>query len=183
MDLFEAIKARKSVRRYLPTPLPAGRLDQIFTAVQLAPSWRNGQCWKFVVVDEPEKKKQLIRCTSVFNQSWLGQEYALVVACGDPAHSGFRNDQSYYLVDVAIAMEHLVLAATALGLGTCWIGAFDEQKVKSLLKIPPEYRVVALTPLGYPAEEEGLVGKITQGIVKSRRRKPLSDVYVMNQWE
>ncbi len=183
MDFFEVIKLRKSVRKYLPEPIPIALLDEIFDAVRLAPSWRNGQCWKFVVVVDPEKKKELIRCTNVFNQSWLGQEYALVVACGDPAHSGFRNDQAYYLVDVAIALEHLVLAATALGLGTCWIGAFDEQKVKSLLNIPEGYRVVALTPLGYPAREEGWVGKITQGIVKSRRRKPLAEVYVMNQWE
>ncbi|MDZ7263776.1 MAG: nitroreductase family protein [candidate division KSB1 bacterium] len=183
MNFFEVIKKRKSIRKYKTDPIPAELLEQIFEMVRLAPSWRNGQCWKFVVVTDATLKKALIRCTSVFNQSWLGQEHALVVACGDPAHSGFRNDQAYYLVDVAIAMEHLVLAAAALGLGTCWIGAFDESKVKSLLNIPPTYRVVALTPLGYPAEEEGLVGKITQGIIKSRRRKPLSEVYVINGWE
>lgn len=183
MDFFDAIKLRKSVRKFIDKSVEPEKLEQIMTAAQLAPSWRNGQCWKFVVVIAPETKQELIRCTNVFNQSWLGKEYAIIVACGNPDQSGFRNEQHYYLVDVAIALEHIILAATSLGLGTCWIGAFDEGKIKRLLEIPENYRIVALTPLGYPADEEGFVGKVTQHIVKSRRRKPLSEIYSIDQWE
>ena len=183
MEFFEVIKTRTSIRKYIDKPVEPEKLEQIMTAVRLAPSWRNCQCWKFVLVTDPKKKKELIRCTSVFNQSWMGKEYAIIVACGNPAQSGFRNEQQYYLVDVAIAMEHLILAATSLGLGTCWIGGFEEDKVKRLLEIPENYRVVVLTTLGYPAEREGIIGKITKSVVKSYDRKPLSEVYSMNQWE
>jgi len=183
MNFFDVIKTRKSTRKYIEKSVEPEKLDQIMNAAQLAPSWRNGQCWKFIVVTEPEKKKELIRCTSLFNQSWMGKEYAVIVGCGNPDQSGSHNEKHYYLVDVAIAMEHLILAATALGLGTCWIGGFEEEKVKTLLEIPENYRVVALTALGYPAATEGIIGKITKSVVKSYDRKPLSEVYSMNSWE
>ena len=183
MNFFDVIKTRNSIRKYIDKPVAPEKIEQIMTAAQLAPSWKNGQCWKFVLVTDPEQKKSLIRCTSVFNQSWMGTEYAIIVACADPARSGFRNDQHYYLVDAAIAMEHLILAATELGLGTCWIGGFEEAKAKKVLAIPDNYRVVAMTALGYPAEKEGFIGKVTKSVVKSYNRKPLSEVYSMNRWE
>lgn len=183
MNFFDVIKARKSTRKYIDKPIESEKLEQIMTAAQLAPSWRNGQCWKFVVVTDSDKKKEIIRGTSAFNQSWMGKEHAIIVACGNPERSGFRNDQRYYLVDVAIALEHLILAATDMGLGTCWIGGFDESKIRNVVEIPGTYRVVALVALGYPAEKEGIVGKITKTVVKSYNRKPLSEVYVMNNWE
>ena len=183
MDLYEVIKTRKSVRKYIEKPVEQEKLEQILTAAQLAPSWRNGQCWKFIVVTDIKKKKELIRCTSTFNQSWMGKEYAVIIACGNPEQSGNRNRQHYYLVDVAIAMEHLILAATDLGLGTCWIGGFDENEVKDLLEIPEIFRVVAMTTVGYPAQNEGIVGTITKKVVRSYNRKPLSGIYSMNGWE
>ena len=183
MDLFDVIQARKSVRKYTSQSVGQEKIEQIMNAAQLAPSWRNRQCWKFIFVNDPETKKELIRCTGTFNRSWLGKEHAIIVACGNPNQSGTRNDKSYYLVDVAIAMENLVLAATALGLGTCWIGAFDEDKIKTLLNIPQPYRIVAITPLGYPAKKAGIVGQIARKVVNSKNRKPLSDVFSINNWE
>lgn len=183
MEFFDVITARKSTRKYIDKPVEPEKLEQIMTAAQLAPSWRNGQCWKFVVVTDPDTKKELIRGTSVFNQSWMGKESAIVVACGNPDQSGFRNEQNYYLVDVAIASEHLVLAATALGLGTCWIGGFEEDKVKSMLAVPKSYRITAMIALGHPSAKEGIVGKITKSVVKSKNRKSLSEVFSMNKWE
>ncbi len=183
MDFFDVIKTRKSVRKYQDKPVEPEKLKQVMTAAQLAPSWRNGQCWKFVVVTDPEKKQEIIRCTSVFNQSWLGKGESIIIACGDPGKSGFHNGEPYYLVDVAIALEHLILAATALGLGTCWIGGFDEDGVKQIVAIPQDYRVVALAALGYPAKREGLVGKITKSVIGSYNRKSLSEIYSLNQWE
>ena len=183
MDIFEVIKTRKSIRKFTNKPVESEKIEKIMTAAQQAPSWRNGQCWKFIVINDPEKKKELIRCTGTFNGSWLGHEHAIIVACGNPEQSGVRNDKYYYMVDVAIAMENLVLAATALGLGTCWIGAFDEAKMKTLLKIPNTYRIVAITPLGYPAKKDSLMGQIAQRVVKSKNRKPMAEVYSMNNWE
>lgn len=183
MDIMELIKARNSTRNYSNKPVEQEKVEQILTAAQLAPSWKNGQCWKFIVVNDPDKKKELIRCTNIFNQSWLGNEHSIIVACGNPKQSGFSNEQSYYLVDVAIAMQNLVLAATSLGLGTCWIGAFDEEKIKKLLNVPEIFRVVALTPLGYPARTEGIAGTIAKKFARSKNRKPLSEVYSINNWE
>ncbi len=183
MDIFETIQQRKSVRKYIDKPVENEKIEKIITAAQSAPSWRNGQCWKFIVITDPKIKKEIIRCTGSFNQSWLGKEYALILACGDPEKSGKRDNQPYYLVDVAIAMENLVLAATALGLGTCWMGSFQEDKIKELLKIPAHIRIVALSPLGYPAKSEGFVGTIAKTVAGSKKRKPLTEVYSVNYWE
>ena len=183
MELLDIIKQRKSVRKYINKPVEPEKLEKVMIAAQNAPSWKNGQCWKFVVVTDHEIKNALIRHTNAFNQTWLGNEYAIIVACGNPDESGFRNEQRYYMVDVAIALQNLVLEATSLGLGTCWIGSFEEDKLKQLLKIPDKFRIVAITPLGYPAKKDGLIGNIAKTIVRSHNRKPLSEVFSFNQWE
>jgi len=89
----------------------------------------------------------------ICRQNWMAQAPTIIVCCADPLASGIKWDQEYYLVDVGISMEHLVLAATDLGLGTCWVGAFNEKALKKALNVPRHIRVVALTPLGYPDEE------------------------------
>ncbi|NOZ61265.1 MAG: nitroreductase [Calditrichaeota bacterium] len=183
MDFFELIQIRKSVRKFEPKPVPKSEIEKIMSAARLAPSWRNRQSWKFIVVSDRELKKQLILCTDTYNQAWLGREFAIIVACGDPSRSGHRDNLPYFLVDVAIAMQHVVLAATELGLGTCWIGAFDEKKIKELLSVPNHIRVVALSPLGYPAKKDSVVGAIARRVIKSKTRKPLSEVYSTNKWE
>ena len=88
----------------------------------------------------------------------------------------------YFLVDVSIAMEHLVLAAADLGLGTCWIGAFDEKKIKTILSIPDNIRIVALTPIGYPAEKQNFREKMTRKVIKSSKRKPLDEIVHYEKW-
>ncbi len=183
MDIFELIQRRKSIRKFVPTEVEAEKIEKIMEAARLAPSWRNRQCWKFIVVNDPDLKKEVIRCTDAYNQAWLGGEYAIIVVCGDPSKSGNRGGLPYFLVDVAIATEHLMLAAAALGLGTCWIGSFDEEKIKILLNIPEHIRVVTMTPLGYPAKKDSLVGALARRVVKSKTRKPLSELYTYNKWE
>jgi len=183
MTIFETIEQRKSIRKFDNRSVEPEKIEKIMRAAQLAPSWRNGQCWKFIVVTEPQTKNAVIQATNVFNQSWLGKEYAIIIACGDPFRSGIRGDQRYYLVDVAIAMQNLVLAATALGLGTCWIGAFNEKKMKTVLNVPERFRIVAISPLGYPAKRDSVVGKIARAVVSSKKRKSLNEVYSINQWE
>ena len=106
---------------------------------------------------------------------------AIIVACGDPKKSGSRNGMDYYLVDVAISMEDLVLAAADLGLGTCWIGGFDEAKVKQMLNIPEKIKVVALTPLGYPSVE-GVRNKLVTKLIGSNKRKTMENMVHYDKW-
>jgi len=106
----------------------------------------NTQCWTFIVVTDPEIRKALAKA----GNPWIAQAPVIIVACADPTKPGTKGDQEYYMLDVGIAMEHLILAAADRGLGTCWIGAFDEDVARSVLGVPETIRVVASTPLGYP---------------------------------
>lgn len=184
MDLYDAIRLRHSVRRYADTPVDEATLLRILEAARLAPSWRNGQCWRFVVVRDRRTIQRLAREQPLGYQinRWLQGAPVVVVACADPRASGRRGDQDFYLVDVAIALEHLVLAATAEGLGTCWIGALDEESIRRILGIPPHIRVVAMTPVGYPAEEPGWFDRAVKTVARSKRRKPLAEIVHWDRW-
>jgi len=178
MDFTEVIAARKSVRKYSDMPVDDEIIMKCLEAARVAPSWGNKQCWHFIIVHD---KKIIEKLSSMIN-FWLKDTAAVIVACGDPSKSGFKNEQHYYLVDVAIALEHFVLAATNEGLGTCWIGAFDEENVRTLLGIPKEIKVVALTPIGYPAKDEGLFSKTLKTLVSSKKRKPMEEMVHMEKW-
>ncbi|MFH1327333.1 MAG: nitroreductase family protein, partial [Candidatus Bathyarchaeota archaeon] len=145
MEFIDVVATRKSVRGYANKEVEEEKLTKILEAARMAPSWANKQCWNYIVVKEKAKIDELVGRNI---NSWLKKAPVIIVACGDPKESGSRNGMDYYLVDVAISMEHLVLAATNLGLGTCWIGFFDEAKVKQVLGVPENIKVVALTPLG-----------------------------------
>jgi nitroreductase len=178
IDFTEVIIKRKSIRKYTDKLVDDEIIKKCLEAARLAPSWTNKQCWHFIVVRDRKKIEKL----SSIATFWLKDAPAVIVACGDPSKSGFKNGQHYYLVDVAIALEHLVLAATNEGLGTCWIGAFDEDNVRSLLGIPKEIKVVALTPIGFPDEEEGLFSKSFKMLLKSGKRKALEEIMHMEKW-
>jgi len=178
MEFMDVVKARRSVRSYADIDVEEEKLNLMFEAARLAPSWANKQCWSYVLVNDEEKIKKL--AGGVVN-SWMKKAKAIIVACGDPKKSGFRNGMDYYLVDVGISMQQLVLAATDLGLGTCWIGAFDEKKVKQLLGIPEEIKVVALTPVGYPAEAN-IRSKMTAKLIGANKRKTKEKTVHYNKW-
>ena len=164
MDILETIKIRRSIRKYRPEPIPGEKLEIIMEAARLAPSAANRQPWNFVVVQDRERKKALAKAAN--DQTFLGDAGAVVVAVGDPERSA-----RWHQKDTMIALEHIVLAATALGYGTCWIGAFDEAAVKSLLKIPAKMKVVALLPIGVPDEKPA-----------ARQRKELSEIFFKEEW-
>ena len=149
VEFMEVVRQRRSVRKYRPDPVPQAKLDHMLEAARLAPSWANGQCWTFVVVTDVRVKNALAEA----GNEWIEQAPVVIAACADPTRSGEKGDQHYYLLDIGIAMEHLILAAAEQGLGTCWIGWFDEQKARKALGVPKKIRVVALTPVGYPDEE------------------------------
>ena len=151
MDLFETIESRRSIRKYTGSPVSDEQLRQVLEAGRLAPSWKNLQCWSIVVVSDPALRKALGEAVS-FNPDRTAYERApyVLALCADPEKSGRMNQMDYYLVDSGIVMEHMVLAAHAMGLGTCCVGWFPEAPVKELLKVPSQLHVVALTPLGVP---------------------------------
>lgn len=154
MDLFTAIFTRKSIRSFLPDDVEDSKLRRILEAARAAPSWGNKQPWYFIVVKDEGLRLGLSETLHERDQCREGIATAPVtlVCCVDPAESATWEGKEYALVDGAIAMQHAVLAADALGLGSCWVGWFYEKQVKEQLDIPRHIRVLALTPLGYAAE-------------------------------
>jgi nitroreductase len=152
MRVFDTIMNRKSIRRYRGDPIPEEVLTRILEAARWAPSGKNLQPWKFIVVRDKHLRQELAVASA--RQSFMAEAPITIVACGFPeesyAHMG-RYMKSWS-VDVAIAVEHLMLQAQEEGLGTCWIGSFEEEEVKAILRVPEKVRVLALTPLGYPDE-------------------------------
>jgi len=170
MDVFDVIRTRRSIRKYLNKPIEQEKLSKILEAARLSPSAANRQPWKFIVVTDPKVKEEL---RAAYDRDWFVSAPVIIVACALPGEAWVRSDgEEYWKVDLAIAMQDLILEAWEQGLGTCWIGAFREEEVKRILGIPDEVRVVALTPLGYPAEEKG---PVTQ-------RKPLKEIISHNHW-
>ena len=177
MDFTDVVDARKSVRDYQDRAVEEEKLTKILEAARWAPSWGNMQCCRYIVVKD---KKTIEDLASMFI-GWIKQAPVIVVACANPKDSGSRNGMDYYLVDVGIALQQLVLAAANLGLGTCWIGGFDEAKIKKTLQIPENVKVVALTPLGYPAEAS-MRSKLVRSSVGADKRKPLDELVHQEKW-
>jgi nitroreductase len=173
MEVFEAIRKRKSIRAYVSTPVPEEKLEKILEAARLAPSAENIQPWYFIIVTDHEKRKQIAK-SGVF-AGFLEEAPVVIVGCGDR-----RASPKWYKIDVAIAMQNMVLAATAEGLGTCWIGSFDEGLVKRLLKIPERFEVVALLTVGYPRKKLDLTGKFVHFI---RRKKRLNEIVGFEEYK
>ncbi|MCG7841290.1 MAG: nitroreductase family protein, partial [Methanomassiliicoccales archaeon] len=170
METLDAIKTRKSVRRFQDRPVEREKMNALLEAAVQAPSWTNKQCWRFIVVTEKETIEKLTKANSNFN-SWLKDAPVVIVACADPKDSGESNGMQYFMMDVSLAMHNLVLAATDMGLGTCYIGAFDEKRTREILEIPENIRVVAMTPLGYSLDKKTLGDKITGAIFRSSIRR------------
>ena len=169
MDVFDAIKTRRSIRKYSNKPVEQEKISKILEAARLSPSAANRQPWKFIVVKDEETKKKLV--PACHNQSWMAEAPVIIVACAqelDYNRGGYMGKLSG-VMDATIAFTHLILAARAEGLGTCWIGAFDNERVKEILGVPEGWNVAALTPLGYPAEGESAFRETTS-------RKPLEEI-------
>jgi nitroreductase len=149
MDVFTAIKGRRSVRSYKPQEVEQDKIEKIMEAGRLAPSANNRQQWKFVAVRDRETRQKLVR--AAMNQSFIGQAPVVLAACATESEKVMMCGHPTYAIDVSIAFAYMLLQAYELGLGTCWIGAFNEEEVKTILAVPRDVRVVALSPLGYPA--------------------------------
>jgi nitroreductase len=172
MDIYEAIQRRTSVRAYLPTPVKDEKLDRILDAARLAPSGKNGQPWTFIVIRDEETREQLVPACK--NQKFVAEAPVVIAVCGreELAYQKMGGYWNSLPVDIGIALEHLMLAAVAEGLGTCWIGAFIEEEVKRILGVPDSVKVVALTPVGYPS-----------GDAVFRPRKNIEEIVMCERWE
>jgi nitroreductase len=165
MSLLDMILSRRSIRSYENKEIPQEILHQVLEAGRQAPSAANRQPFRFVVVTDSEAKDE-------FSKSLFGKHIknapVVIVGCADEKSilTG-----KWAVVDTTIALQNIVIAAWALGIGSCWIGSFSEEKVKKILKIPDKWRVVALLTLGYPAEQP-----------KARNRKPFEDLFSFNKF-
>ena len=165
MDVIEAIKNRRSIRKYKADPVDEKTLNLVLDAARLAPSWANTQCWRFVVVRDPAIRAQIADTTVGIgggggsNPAAAGIRIApvTIVACAEKRTAGYYDGKAstdkgdgWLLFDIALAMEHIALTAFSLGLGTVHVGLFDAQKVAEILGVPENFMVVELMPLGYP---------------------------------
>ena len=164
MSFLDVILNRRSIRRYENKEIPKEVLDQILEAGRHSPSAVNRQPYRFVVVTDSKLKKEAKGLLSRF------LEKAPVVVVGCANHKSLLTGK-WAIIDTTIALENMVLAAWSLGVGSCWIGSFNEQKIKELLNIPKDWKVVALVTLGYPAETP-----------KPRKKKPTDELFGFNQF-
>ncbi len=146
MELYDAIRFRRSVRSYEDRPVPREAIDRILEAARQAPSASNVMPWRLIVVTDLAVRTAIAE-SGVYGK-FLTNTPVVIVGCGDATAA-----PKWYAIDTAIALEHVALAAVAEGLGSCWIGSFDEKVVKDLLAIPENYRIVSLLALGYPAKK------------------------------
>lgn len=165
MDFKELIRARYSCRAYRNDPVEEEKLAAVLEAARLAPTAANRQAFKLYVLPTANRQEALRR---LYSRGWVAQAPLLIGIAGEPGHNWVRRDgRNYVDVDCAIVMDHLILQAAELGLGTCWIGAFDPAAARQLLELPPDWEPIAFTPLGYPADTS-----------RPKTRKPLAELVV-----
>lgn len=185
MDTMEAIKSRHSVRRFADRPVEEEKLLQVLDAARQAPSWANLQCVRFIVVKDSAAKRRISELSYVDSffaargyktnpsQVALAEAPLVIVACALPNQSGDIRGQQYYMTDVGLAAENLLLAAHNLGLGSVFVSIFEEKPLAELLNVPAYISIVGLFPLGYPLHE---VSGVTP-------RKPLKETVFYNKWQ
>jgi nitroreductase len=173
---------RRSVRRFLPESVPMDQVNMILESARLAPSACNQQPWHIVTVNEREVIGQLSLCAPLGTRinKWMAEAPLVFVLCGRPhpvIHQAAQwIDRDCHRLDVAIAGEHMCLTATALGIGSCWIGWYSEKKIRRLLSVPAEYNILALLVMGYPAEPV----RLDEPADHDSRRKRLAEIVSWN---
>ena len=169
MEFLELVRERYSVRAYQPTPVEEEKLNQVLEAARLAPTAANRQPFCLIVVATAGREEELRR---IYARPWFTQAPLILCICTVPGEGWVRVDGKPYAdVDAAIAMDHLILAAQALGLGTCWVADFDPAAAREVLGLPEGVEPVAYTPLGYPADRP-----------RPKKRKPLAELVRYDRW-
>ncbi len=169
MSVMQQIQDRYSVRRYEARPVEPEKLEAVLEAARLAPSARNVQEWRFVVVQDAEMRAKLVEAAN--GQKFVGEAPVVIACCAVDTNYVMRCGQSAHPIDVAIAIEHMALQAVEEGLGTCWIGSFFPDQVRALLNIPADILVIELLTLGYPADT-----------APSKNRAAMDDIVSHERW-
>lgn len=170
MDVLSAIQGRRSIRKFSAQPIEDTKLTKVLEAARLSPSASNRQSWKFIIVKNEESRIAIADAAS--GQLFISQAPVILVACGTDPEGIMKCGQYRHTVDLSIATAYIILEAHEQGLGTCWLGSFDEKRVKEILGIPENVKIVAITPLGYPAETPS-----------QRPRKKLEDIICYEKYE
>ena len=169
MDFSNLSRQRYSVRAYKPDPVDDNKLQQVLEAARLAPTAANRQPFRLIVIHTAGRQAELKR---LYHRDWFSQAPLVIGICALPKPAWVRSDgKNYADVDAAIAMDHLILAAADLGLGTCWVAAFDPAAAREILRLPDDVEPVAFTPLGFPADQP-----------RPKERKPLADLVRYEHW-
>ena len=169
MEFSELIQKRYSVRAYKPNPVEEEKLQQVLDAARLAPTAANRQPFRIIVIHTEGREEEL---KQIYGRDWFVQPPLVICVCGLPSQAWTRGDgKNFTDVDVAIAMDHLILAAADAGLGTCWVGAFDPDAAREVLGLPEDVEPIVFTPLGYPADQP-----------KAKKRKPLAELVRQERW-
>ncbi|MBC2721326.1 nitroreductase family protein [Desulfosporosinus sp.] len=173
MNFLELVQTRRSLRTYLDKPVEPEKLEYVLECARLAPSWKNMQCWRFIVIEDAAGRAAMAESMGESNpgRKALTSAPIVIVLCAVPKESEVWEGKDNMMLDAGLAMEHLILAATEQGLGTCWQGLFTEEKVRAALNVPEDVRVVAMTPLGYAAEER-----------RPRPRKAMPEIAFKGKW-
>ncbi|MCD4818577.1 MAG: nitroreductase family protein [Candidatus Cloacimonetes bacterium] len=185
MKFLEVIQTRKSIRSFADQEITDEILQKVLLAGRSAPSCQNKQCWRFIVVKTEEIKKKLSLHSGLIGtiNYFIKDAPIIIIACANPKRSVKLNNQEYYLVDTAIAFQQMMLTAWNFGIGSCWLAAFNEHKVKSILSIPTEIRVVAMSPFGFPREKEKLYAKAVSKFSGSKKRLDLEKIVSYEKWK
>jgi len=182
METLEAIHKRASLKlRLSPRAVEQEKIDKVLEAARVAPSARNTQPWRFIVVTDRAIIENLVSRAYTETGQMVKEAPVIIVACANPSDDQTRDGKEYYMFDVALAIENLILAATDLGLVTHIMIAVNEDELKKILGVPPEVRFVAATPLSYPAGDS--YDKAAEEKLGERTRKVLQEFAYTNTWE
>ena len=184
MELYDKILDRESVRDFDERAVEAEKLEIILEAGRLAPSAQNKQCWRYVVLKDKENIKRFSKNIGFLGtvNFFIAKAPVVIVACADPKRSTKVNGQDYYLVDTAISFQQMMLAAWSLGIGSCWLAAFNENKVRQYLGIPENIRVVGISPFGYAKEKKSFYGKAVKAFAGSNNRLSTAEIIAYEKW-
>jgi len=168
MNFLELAQKRYSVRDYLSTAVEDEKLQYVLEAARLAPTASNRQPFRLIILKTADREDEIGR---IYHRDFFVKAPIILAACGVPAEAWVRDGMNYMHIDIAVVMAHITLAATDVGLGTCWIAAFNPRIAREVLHLPPSIEPVAFTPLGYPADQPGL-----------KERKPVDALVKFDHW-
>lgn len=185
MEFSEIILQRESIRDFSEQPVEEEKLNIILEAGRLAPSAQNGQCWRYIVLQDKANIKGFSHHLGLIGtvNYFIAKAPVIIVACADPRKSVTMNEQNYYLVDTAISFQQMMLSAWSMGIGSCWLAAFNEKKVKQYLHIPEKIRVVGMSPFGYPRTKKSLYSKALTTFAGSKKRQELNKIASYERWD